>query len=160
VSPHGILADLTAEIGAGGDHDPRVRITLDVPADLRIEADAAIVRRLLAPLLCRGVDAALRRRPAGRSQREVIVTGVRYPDRIEIEFADSGADLTPREWNSVPRPGTVATPPRESTDPILDDVVRLAVSLGGSVSALNCPEGGSAVTLHLPIRHAALRRAA
>lgn len=161
VSPRSILADLAAEIDAGaGGHESRVRVTLDIPADMHLEADSHLVRRLLAPLLCRGVDAARRQRPCGRSRPEVLVTGIRYPERIELEFADSGAGITPRERNSLPRRGSAAGPSQESTDPVLDDVVRRAVSLGGTVSALDCPEGGSAVTLHLPIRRVAVRHAA
>lgn len=161
VSPRSILADLAAEIDpGGGGQESNVCVTFDIPADLRLDADARLVRRLLAPLLCRGVDAARRQRPAGRSRPEVLVTGVRYPDRIELEFADSGAGMTPRERNSLPHRGSTANSSQSSTDPVLDDVLRLAISLGGTVSALDCPEGGSAVTLHLPIRRATLRHAA
>ena len=161
VSPQSILADLTAELVASrGGLDSQVCVTLDVPEDLWLEADSRLVRRLLAPLLRRGVDAARRQPPSGRSRPEVLVTGIRYPDRIELEFADSGAGMTPRERNTLPHRGSTTSPAQESTDSVLDDVLRLAVSLGGTVSALDCPEGGSAVTLHLPIRRVALRHAA
>jgi len=161
VSPQSILTDLSAELVAGGGGlDSQVCVTLDVPEDLRLEADSRLVRRLLAPLLSRGVDAARRQPPAWRSRPEVLVTGVRYPDRIELEFADSGAGMTSRERNSLRHRGSTTSPSHESTDPVLDHVLRLAVSLGGTVSALDCPEGGSAVTLHLPIRRVALRHAA
>lgn len=160
VSPHTILAELTAGFAATGGQRPcaaPVSVTLDVPHTLQIEADDAVIRRLLSPLLDRSVAAAACRSGAGLC--EVLVTAVGYPDRIEIEFADSGAGLTLWERNSLPR-GRSAAAPRESTDPLLDDVLRLAVSIGGAVSAMECPEGGSAVTLSLPIRRAALRRAA
>ena len=94
------------------------------------------------------------------SPREVLVTAVGFPDRIEIEFADSGPGLTHRERHSLPPRGTPATALHEPTDPLLDDLRHLVVALGGSISAMDCPEGGSAVTLCLPTRPAALRRAA
>lgn len=160
VSPHGILVALRAEVTAGGDNRAAapVSVTLDVQDTLRIEADRDIIRRLLTPLLGRSVAAASQA-AAGFSPREVLVTAVGYPDRIEIEFADSGSGLTPRERNSLPR-GRSTADPRESTDPLLDDVLRLATSIGGTLAAMECPEGGSAVTLCLPIRRTALRRAA
>jgi hypothetical protein len=135
-----------------------VSVTLDVQDTLRIETDGDILRRLFTPLLGRSVAAASRA-AAGSSPREVLVTAVGYPDRIEIEFADSGSGLTPRERNSLPR-GRSSADPRESTDSLLDDVLRLATSVGGTLAAMECPEGGSAVTLCLPIRRTALRRAA
>ena len=158
VSPHGILVAVRAEVTAVGDNRAAVSVTLDVQDTLRIEADGDIIRRLLTPLLDRSVAAASRA-AAGSSPREVLVTAVGYPDRIEIEFADSGSGLTPRERNSLPR-GRSSADPRESTDPLLDDVLRLATSIGGTLAAMECPEGGSAVTLCLPIRRTALRRAA
>ena len=162
VSPHAILASISAEIGAAVGslaHTAPITVTLDVPENLRLEADGDVVRRLLAPLLCRSVDAAGSPEGAGCPPREVLVTAVGYHDRIEIEFADSGPGLTARERNSLPR-GISAADPRSSTDPLLDDVCRLANSMGGALSAIDCPEGGSAVTLCLPIRRASLRRAA
>ncbi len=161
ISPHTILADLTAEIAAAGGSRAAapMSVTLDVPRALQIEADGEIIRRMLAPLLYRSVAATASRSTVGPSSREVLVTAVGYPDRIEIEFADSGPGLTLWERNSLPR-GISTAAPRESTDPLLDDVLRLAVSIGGTLSAIECPEGGSAVTLSLPIHRAALRRAA
>jgi hypothetical protein len=160
VSPHGILAALRAEVTAGDGNRAAapVSVTLDVPDTLQIEADGDIIRRLLAPLLSRSFAAASRA-AAGSSPREVLVTAVSYPDRIEIEFADCGSGLTPWERSSLPR-GRSSADPRESTDPLLDDVLRLATSIGGTLTALDCPEGGSAVTLCLPIRRTAIRRAA
>jgi C4-dicarboxylate-specific signal transduction histidine kinase len=161
VAPRKILGDLATEIAATGGHRAAssVSVTLDVPDTLQLEADGEILRRLLTPLLDRSVAAAAGQIAAGSSSREVLVTAVGYPDRIEIEFADSGSGLTPWERNSLPR-GRSTTAPRESTDPLLDDVLRLAASIGGTLSAIDCPEGGSAVTLSLPIRRAALRWAA
>ena len=162
VSPHALLADLAAVVDVapgGGEPAAPVCLTLDVPIDLEIAAERGPVRRLFAPLLERALAAAGRRIGAGPSPREVLVTAVGFPDRIEIEFADSGSGLTPRERNSLPR-GRSSADPRESTDPLLDDVLRLATSIGGTLAALECPEGGSAVTLCLPIRRTALRRAA
>jgi len=162
VSPHDLLADLAAGIdvapGGGGPAAP-ISLTLDVPIDLEIPGERGPIGRLLAPLLERSVAAAGGAKGTGRSPREVLVTAVGYPDRIEIEFADSGTGLTDRERNSLP-PRGVPSDAREPTDPLLDDLRRLVVDLGGSISAMDCPEGGSAVTLCLPTRPAALRRAA
>ena len=163
VSPHALLADLAAvvDVAPGGEEPAApVCLTLDVPIDLEIAAERGSVRRLFAPLLERALAAAGPRIGAGPSPREVLVTAVGFPDRIEIEFADSGPGLTHRERHSLPPRGTPATALHEPTDPLLDDLRHLVVALGGSISAMDCPEGGSAVTLCLPTRPAALRRAA
>ena len=163
VSPHALLADLAAvvDVAPGGEEPAApVCLTLDVPIDLEIAAERGSVRRLFAPLLERALAAAGPRIGAGPSPREVLVTAVGFPDRIEIEFADSGPGLTHRERNSFPLRGTPATASHGPTDPLLDDLRHLVVALGGSISAMDCPEGGSAVTLCLPTRPAALRRAA
>ena len=163
VSPHALLADLAAvvDVAPGGEEPAApVCLTLDVPIDLEIAAERGSVRRLFAPLLERALAAAGRRIGVGPSPREVLVTAVGFPDRIEIEFADSGPGLTHRERHSLPPRGTPATALHEPTDPLLDDLRHLVVALGGSISAMDCPEGGSAVTLCLPTRPAALRRAA
>ena len=162
VFPHELLTDLAAAIApvhGGGRNDERVSLTLDVPTDLEIAAEHGSVGRLLAPLLERSLAAAGEWHGMGRSPREVLVTAVGYPDRIEIEFADSGPGLTDRERNSLPSHGA-PTDPGHPTDPLLDDLRRLVMALGGSISAIDCPEGGSAVTLCLPTRPAAMRRAA
>lgn len=158
-----LLAELAAEVPPSLDFDGKggpVRLAFDIPADMAVAADRGLLSRVAALLLERSLTAAGRATGGPLAPREVLVTAVACPDRVEIEFADSGAGLTDRERNSLSLRGAPAATPRTATDPLLDDLRHLAMALGASVTAVDCPDGGSAVTLCLPTRPAALRRAA
>lgn len=146
-----------AVLGASPERPP-VDVEIDVPPAVVVSVDAAALGRVLAPLLERAVDAARRCARPGRRRPEVVVTGVRGTDSLEIEFADSGPGLEPAEIATLAR-GRPRTGPQGS-DARLADVVRRAAALGASVTAVDCPDGGSAVTLLFPRRRESLRRAA
>jgi len=128
-------ADLTAADGG------TLALDLDVPDATPLPLDRETTRRLLAPLLARALDGA-RRDPRGhRRGHGVTITVVPYPNAVEIEFADSG-------------------PPADDAGAGLADLRRRATALGGSLVVLDCPDGGTAVTVRLPVGRVALRRAA
>jgi hypothetical protein len=110
---------------------PAVELTCDVDAALRFTADARILGRLLEDLLAAAIASA-RSAQAGESSpplREVTVTAVGTATALEIEVADSG-------------------PPR-SAPPAA--AIAMAGRCGGSLESTACPEGGTAVTLRLPM---------
>lgn len=140
----GLAGLLEAVVAAAAERrrslgDSPVDVTLDVAAAIDVPADPRLLRAVVAPLL----DAALaasacrdRRRP-GRA--EVVVTVVPRPDHVEIEIADSGDAV--------------------EVGPAALAVLPAAERIGGRLTAARCPEGGSAVTLRLPLRRAGSRAA-
>lgn len=131
------LADLLAPLVAAiaterrGRGLPPIGITLDTSAGHVTAGDAGPLADLLRSLVEAACAAAAAAPPR---LREVVVTSVAGPDGLEIEVADSGPD---REVG--PQPAVAAIRP-------------LAERLGGTLTCRRCPEGGTAVTLHLPRR--------
>jgi sensor histidine kinase regulating citrate/malate metabolism len=80
--------------------------------------------------------------------REVVVTSVGYPDAIEIEVADSGPSAIAENYFLKPA-GPLALADVHGLE---SRVWQLVVQLGGTLTAINCPEGGTAFTLRLPHR--------
>lgn len=115
---------------------PGVRLACDADPRLPSGGDPAALRALLEPIVLAAVTAALESNPAsdGPTIREVLVTAVDTGDALEIEVADSG--------------------PARGVEPAAADVRRLLASVDGTVSAVACAEGGTAVTLRLPHRRA------
>jgi hypothetical protein len=107
---------------------PPVDITLDLDAGNVATAEAGPLAALLRSLMESACEAAAASPPR---LREVVVTAVAVPTGLEIEVADSG-----------PKP--VAGSQAASR--------ALAERLGGTLACRGCPEGGTAVTLHLPRR--------
>lgn len=152
-----LVESLVAEVteGVSGPLD----VTLDIPHTLAVGAEGATLRRLFLPLLERSI--AVSRREAGRIGRRgaVLVTAVDMPGAIEIEFADSGPGFaTGGLGPPLPRVCGRTTVWPEAC---LAAVARSARGVGGTLTAVNCPDGGAALTVRLPTLGAsATRRAA
>jgi len=128
-----------------------VQAILDVPRNVRLHADRALLRRALLDLVHNALDAM----PEGG---ELTITAYVGRDQLELEVADSGPGLE-REIRQT------AFQPFYSTKGhglgLGLTIVRQITHLhGGEVSVLNCPEGGAAFTLRLPLQAAARRMAA
>lgn len=134
------VRDLLDSIVAARPAPPAVRLTLDVPAETRITADAVAFRSVVERLVASAfVAASAASRGEGPAVHEVVVTAVDGPDAFELEIADSG--------------------PSGSFDARCPAAVRELVDrCGGTVGVADCPEGGTAVTIRLPRR--SLRRQA
>ncbi len=154
VSPRTLLDSILACHPLRERHWHSPTVTLDVPTGHAIQTTPALLHRVLAILVGRALDAA-EHAPATSTPaiREVVVTSVAYADGIEIEVADSGSSL-PQGNRSL------AGGPEGEGMEILATAHGLAARLGGSLFFADCPEGGSAVTLRLPMRRDSLRRAA
>jgi C4-dicarboxylate-specific signal transduction histidine kinase len=129
----GLLAPVVAEIATERHARglPPVGVTLDTDAGHVTAAEAAALGDLLRSLLAAACEAAAAAPPR---LREVVVTSVACTAGLEIEVADSGPGLAGGPHGSL----TAVRP--------------LAERLGGTLAWRRCPEGGSAVTLHLPRR--------
>jgi hypothetical protein len=152
-SPEGLIARLFAEAARAcrsrGIEPPRA--TIEASGRGEIPLEPRLVRRALEPLVQRAYAAAADRRGPSESPplREVVVTVVDSGDRVEIEVADSGPWLSEavRRWLS----GPVAGPcPAAADGSALATAMAAARGLGGTLFAINCPEGGVAITLQLP----------
>lgn len=156
-----VLRDLVGEVvreAAARGECQGVHVDVDVPATTTVDADGRVLARVLSALLGRALHGA--RGGGGPCRPEVLLTGVVCPDAIEIEVAASGAAVEPAVAAALGRRGGARTGPRARTGSWVDDVIRETAVVGGTLTAADCPEGGSAVTLRLPLRQAALRRAA
>ena len=80
---------------------------------------------------------------------EVVLTSVQYADALEIEVADSGDGLSMHAKAWLFEPGFTTKP--AGTGVGLAAARVLIEELGGGIEAVNCPEGGSAFTIRLPM---------
>jgi signal transduction histidine kinase len=132
---------------------PTVAVTLDAPAGQLVPAAAAPLHRLLDALVRRAVESAAGAGRVGDAPlvREVLVTSVDVDDAVEIEVADTGAGLPRdvRDWLA----GRIDEAPA-GAGLALAAVRAVADRIGGTLAAVDCPEGGAAVTLRLPRRQA------
>lgn len=149
VSPRGILEATLSKIQHEAVDGSLPRIELDVAEGHAVHADPTLMRRVLETLLLNAIEAA---GPTG----DVVVTSVEYADAIEIEVADSGDGLSPpaRAW--LFEPGFTTKSGGAGLG--LSAASSLVDQLGGTIDAVNCPDGGSAFTVRLP--HGRRRRLA
>jgi len=143
-----ILADLIDERCERGL--PPSIVTLDVSDKHLMQANPVMVRSVFTILLANALESSAR--PSGAHEfpavREVVVTSVGYPDAIEIEVADSGPSaIAPNYFLKPAGPLALA-----DVHGLESRVWQLVVQLGGTLTAINCPEGGTAFTLRLPHR--------
>lgn len=140
---------------------PPLAATLDVAShhEQAVVADATLVRRVLEPLIRRALESATQPDADGSSPvvREVVVTSIDVGSAIEIEVADSGPALpdTVRKWlnqtvDGLPSPVTAP----DGAGLALAAVRAAAARIDGTLHAVNCPEGGVAITVRLPRRQA------
>lgn len=124
---------------------------IDVPDGLRITADQEMLRRAVLNLALNALDAM----PDGGT---LTVTSVRTAGGLELEIADSGPGLSDEARDRAFEP--FFTTKRGGMGLGLAIVYRIAEVHGGEVTAVNCPEGGAAITLRIPEVQTALLEAA
>jgi len=119
----------------------KVRITLDIPAGQPVTADRELLGRAVRNLIQNALDAM----PHGGS---LVATSTDGPHGVELEIADTGASLSQEELEQVfdLLPGAQ----RGGTGWGMAVVQRIVELHGGSIMAMNCPEGGAAFTLQIP----------
>jgi signal transduction histidine kinase len=119
-----------------------IEVVVDVPAEMVVSADAEMLRRALLNLVLNAVDAM----PRGG---ELVVTGCQGPAGVELEVADSGCGLEDDSLRRAFEP--FFTTKQGGTGLGLAIVYRVAEVHRGDVTATNCPEGGAAFTLRIPL---------
>jgi signal transduction histidine kinase len=118
----------------------RLRISQDVDPRLEVPGIGPLLFEAVVHLVADAVAATTGRRPASDfpAVREVVVTAVDTAGTLEIEIADSTADVTGGAGREPLAPAAVAAVAR----------------MGGSLTVQPCPDGGRAVTIRLPRRRA------
>ncbi|MCK8672275.1 sensor histidine kinase KdpD [Rhodococcus sp. HM1] len=137
---HGAVTTLT---GGGPDTGVRERIDIDID-DTVVEADAALLERVLANLL----DNALRYAPSGPVRVGAGPSG----DRITITVADHGPGLTLRDgsgdvFTRFPRAGDQHS--RGGAGLGLTVARGFVEAMGGSITTTDTPGGGTTVIVEL-----------
>jgi signal transduction histidine kinase len=114
-------------------------------------ADREMLRRCITNLSLNAIDAM----PNGG---ELVITSYSGPHGFELEIADSGPGLSDQVRRRMFEP--FFTTKQHGTGLGLAIVSRIAEVHGGDLTARNCPEGGAAFTLRIPVSQHALQAAA
>lgn len=139
-----VVDDLQRQAADSGR--PLPQFSLDVSADHRLPADVAALRQIVEQSLRAAVRITAASATMARTA-EVVVTSVEYPDRLELEIADSGPSVSEREADGGPFVGGLQVVGQSLLD-----------RLAATVRLDDCPEGGVARTFVMPL--SATRRAA
>lgn len=137
------LLDEVCESVAPQLHAQRIDVEIDAPPRLDVTADRDMIRRAVLNLVLNSLDAM----PNGGT---IVLTALDGPRGVEIEVADTGGGIDELSKDRIFEP--FFTTKSEGTGLGLAIVYRTVEVHGGTVQALNCPEGGAAITIRLPNR--------
>ncbi|MEX2315927.1 MAG: HAMP domain-containing sensor histidine kinase [Pirellulales bacterium] len=121
----------------------RIDVDVDVPPNTLLTADREMFRRALLNLVLNSIDAM----PDGG---ELVITSYDGNKGFELEVADSGPGLSDEEKRRAFEP--FFSTKQNGTGLGLAIVYHVAEAHGGTVTAVNCPEGGAAFTIRIPRR--------
>jgi signal transduction histidine kinase len=121
----------------------RIDVDLDVPPHTLLTADREMIRRALLNLVLNAIDAM----PEGG---ELVITSFDGRNGFELEVADSGPGLSEEQMRRAFEP--FYSTKQNGTGLGLAIVYHVAEAHGGTVTAMNCPQGGAAVTIRIPRR--------
>jgi signal transduction histidine kinase len=126
-----------------------IDVDVDVPPNTLLTADREMIRRALLNLVLNAIDAM----PDGGS---LVITSYDNARGFELEVADTGPGLTDEIKRRAFEP--FYSTKQNGTGLGLAFVHHVAEVHGGTVTAVNCPDGGAAFTIKIPRR--AMRAAA
>jgi signal transduction histidine kinase len=126
-----------------------IDIDIDVPPNTVLSADREMIRRAVLNLVLNAIDAM-------RDGGTLVITSYDSPRGFELEVADSGPGLSDEQKRRAFEP--FFSTKQNGTGLGLAIVYHVAEAHGGTVTAMNCPEGGAAFTIKIPRR--AMRAAA
>jgi signal transduction histidine kinase len=120
-----------------------VDVEIDIPPSTVLVGDREILRRAVLNLVLNALDVM----PRGG---ELVITSYQSSKGFELEVADSGPGLSDEQKRRVFEP--FYSTKETGTGLGLSVVAHAAEAHGGRVTAVNCPEGGAAFTIHVPRR--------
>lgn len=120
-----------------------IDVDIDVPPNTLLTADREMFRRAILNLVLNAIDAM-------RSGGELVITSYDSPRGFELEVADSGPGLTEEQKRKAFEPSNNTK--GNGSGQGLSIVYQVAEAHGGTVTAMNCPEGGAAFTIKIPRR--------
>ena len=126
-----------------------IDVDIDVPPNTLLSADREMMRRAILNLVLNAIDAM-------RDGGMLVITSYDSPRGFELEVADSGPGLSDEVRRRAFEP--FYSTKQNGTGLGLAIVYHVAEAHGGTVTAMNCPEGGAAFTIKIPRR--AMRAAA
>jgi signal transduction histidine kinase len=141
-----VLASLQPQLEAQGIDE-----VVDLPGAAWLFADREMLRRALLNLSLNALDAM----PDGG---RLFVTACEGPRGFELEIADTGEGLCDEARERAFEP--FFSTKSHGTGLGLAIVERIAEVHGGVCLAQNCPDGGAAFTLRLPVRNQVMEAAA
>ena len=134
---HDVLHSLAPQLEA-----QRIVTHVDAPLGIRAVVDRDMLRRAILNLVLNALDVM----PAGG---ELVVTACVCREALEIEVADSGPGVEDAAMQHLFEP--FFTTKSAGTGLGLAIVERIAEAHGGEITVANCPEGGAAFTLRIPL---------
>ena len=140
-----VVGALSPQLAAQG-----ITLDIDVPPNHETYADRDMLRRAILNLMLNALDAM----PEGG---DLVITSVETPQGMDLEIADSGPGLSDEIRRRAFEP--FYSTKSSGTGLGLAIVDHIVARHGGSISALNCHEGGAAFTLTIPHRAACLQGA-
>jgi signal transduction histidine kinase len=120
-----------------------IDIDIDVPPNTLLSGDREMLRRALLNLVLNAIDVM-------RDGGSLVITSYDGPRGFELEVADSGPGLSDEVKRRAFEP--FYSTKQNGTGLGLAIVYHVAEAHGGSVTAMNCPEGGAAFTIKIPRR--------
>jgi signal transduction histidine kinase len=120
-----------------------IHVDVDVPPNTLLTADREMFRRAILNLVLNAIDVM-------RGGGEIVITSYDGPRGFELEVADSGPGLNDEQKRKAFEP--FYSTKENGTGLGLAIVYHVAEAHGGTVTAMNCPEGGAAFTIKIPRR--------
>src|SRR3954452_14658755 len=141
-----LVGDLVNEVC--GSLEPQLEaqmidVDIDVPPNTLLSADREMIRRAVLNLVLNAIDVM-------REGGTLVITSYDTARGFELEVADSGPGLSDEVKPPAFEP--FYSTKQNGTGLGLAIVYHVAEAHGGTVSAMNCPEGGAAFTIKIPRR--------
>ena len=120
-----------------------IDVDIDVPPNTLLSADREMIRRAVLNLVLNAIDVM-------KDGGTLVITSYDRPRGFELEVADSGPGLSDEVKRRAFEP--FYSTKQNGTGLGLAIVYHVAEAHGGTVTAMNCPEGGAAFTIKIPRR--------